>query len=183
MPPGGRVCPTCGKIYTTAPADTPPTAKGQRKLRLLGGIRALVIVGVAIGLSGVMALAFFQGPPIAADPLTGTWVLNLSPGGYQSFDGAVTGGDFITGNFTVVTPPGAVVLLQVFNATEFGQFQQGRTAQPVQSTANQTSSLLDFSALVTDTYYFVFEDQYSAASHIGVTVYVSTQYESNVVVE
>jgi hypothetical protein len=183
MPPGARVCPTCGKGYASPPAGSTPTAQGRRRLQLHRGVRIAVIVGIALGLSGVMALALYQGPPIAADPLTGKWVLTIAPGGFASFNGAVTGGDFITGNFSVFDPPGAVVVVAVFNASEFGRFHSGLPASPAQSTYNESTGILDFAALYTDTYYFVFENHYSAASQIGLKVFVSTMYQSNVVVE
>lgn len=154
-----------------------------RRLRIHRTVRTLLVVGVALGLSGVMALALYQGPPVAPDPLTRTWVFSLAPGTFQEFSGAVTGGDYITGNFSIPNPPGALVTFVVYNETEFDLFAHGHVATPAQPPVNETSGLLDFSALVTDNYYFVFEDHYPATSGITETVYCASEYMSNVVVE
>ena len=183
MPPGARQCPTCGKEYAVAPDRAAPTPRVRRRLRLHRGFRVALVAGLAVALAGVMALAAYEGPPIAADPLTGHWSYRIDPGNHSVLSGAVTGGDYVTGNFSVVDPPGATLLLEVFNASEYGRFAQGLPATPAQAPSNASAALIDFAAVVTDTYYFVWVNEYPPGSQIVVTVYAATEYMSNVVVE
>jgi hypothetical protein len=143
----------------------------------------VLILGLVIGLTVTLSLAVQEGPPVAADPLTGTWVYDLTPGNYSVFAGNITGGDYITGNFTIVTPPGAVVYFVVYNSSSYGQFRAGEPATPAQAPINETSGLILFSPIVTDDYFFVWIDQYPISSHITMTLYAETQYMSNVDVE
>jgi hypothetical protein len=111
--PGALRCPTCG-----APTDGPEAARaGPRRLKVHRWLRISLVLAVAAGLSGVLLLAFVQGPPVAADPLTGSRTFSVAAGGYQFFSGAVTGGDYVTGNFTVLSPPGAQLVFAVYNST------------------------------------------------------------------
>jgi hypothetical protein len=177
--PGALRCPTCG-----APTDGPEAARaGPRRLKVHRWLRISLVLAVAAGLSGVLLLAFVQGPPVAADPLTGSRTFSVAAGGYQFFSGAVTGGDYVTGNFTVLSPPGAQLVFAVYNSTEFALYQGGRPAIPAATPLNATSGIIDFSAIVTDNYFFVFENTYPPASHLTVRVYSTSQYMSNVVVE
>jgi hypothetical protein len=137
---------------------------------------------VAVALSGVMALALYQGPPVALDPLTGHWSYRIAAGHSAAFSGAVTGGDYVTGNFTVIDPPGALVLFGVYNASSYWRLAHGLPATPAQGPGNSNHGLIDFSALYTDTYCFVWTNPYPASSGIAITVYAKTSYMSNVVV-
>jgi hypothetical protein len=183
LPPGARACPTCGKETSGQATAEGLTPKTRRRLKIHRGLRIFLVVGVAVALIGVMALAVYQGPPVAADPLTNTWVYNITAGNYSVFSGSVTGGDYIAGNFTVVTPPGANVLFEVFNNSSYRQFAAGLPAVPQAPSSNATEGVIDFAAVVTDTYYFVWVDAYAAPSHIDITVYASTEYMSNVLVQ
>jgi hypothetical protein len=178
-PPGAPACPTCGKERPTVPTDP----KVVRRLKILRSLRLLLVVGVVVGLIGAMALALQQGPPVAADPLTHTWVYQLAPGNYSVFSGNITGGDYISGNFTIVNPPGAVVMFSVYNASGYARFAAGEPATPQQAPLNASSGLIIFSPIVTDTYFFVWEDTYPATSHVALTLYAQTQYLSNVDVQ
>jgi predicted nucleic acid-binding Zn ribbon protein len=180
IPPAAANCPTCGQVAPDPKAVAAPSKKRVRRLQLHKGLRVSLVVVIAFGLAGVMALAIYQGPPVAADPLTGTWTYTMAPHNYSEFSGAVTGGDYISGNYTVVTPPGAVIVFEVFNSSSFAQFARGQPATPAQAPLNATSGLVDFVALVTDTYYFVWYDPYPPSSHIDLTLYASTEYMSNV---
>jgi hypothetical protein len=182
-PPGSLKCPTCGKERAPGTPAVPTDRKVIRRLKIHRSLRMLVIIGLVIGLIVTLSLAVDQGPPVAADPLTGTWVYHLTPGNYSVFSGNITGGDYIDGNFTIVTPPGAFVLMEVFNSSGYGDFLSGRPATPVQAPINETSGLILFSPIVTDSYFFVWVDQYPVASHISMTLYAQTQYMSNVDVE
>ncbi|MHB8351458.1 MAG: hypothetical protein ACYDFT_02005 [Thermoplasmata archaeon] len=183
-PPGATQCPTCGK---EVPSSTERAATGpKRKLRfrIHRALRITLVVGVVVGLIGVMGWAIYTGPPIAADPLTHSWTLPIGPGNFSYFSGAVTGGDYITGNFTVMSPPGALVLLEVFNSSSFHDFIHGAAgASPQDAPQNETSGLIDFAAEYSNTYYFVWINAYAPSSHIGIDVYANTQYMSSVVVE
>jgi hypothetical protein len=183
MPPGATRCGSCGKEYALPPSHATPTPRTLRRLRLHRSARAAIVAGIAVGLAGLMGLAVYQGPPIAADPLTNHWLLRADAGNFTTFSGAVTGGDYVTGNFTVLDPPGAVLLFEVFNASEFVRFTRDAPATPAQAPTNASAALIDFSAVVTDTYFFVWQNAYPRATQINVTVYVVTQYMSNVVVE
>ena len=157
-PPGALRCPTCGKVQPAESGATVPGPKVRRRLRIHRSFRVIVVAGIAIALAGVMALAAYQGPPVAADPLTGHWLYRIDPGNTSVLSGAVTGGDYVTGNYSVLDPPGARLVLQVFNSTEYGRFARGLPATPAQVPANASSALIDFSAVVTDTYYFVWSN-------------------------
>lgn len=146
-------------------------------------LRIVLVSAVAIGLAGVMVLALYQGPPVAADPLTGTWTFHLAPGGSGYFQGSITGGDYVAGNFSVMAPPGALTTFLVFNATEFPLFESNVTATPALTNVPVNNGIVDFSPQVTDTYYFVFVNHYPASSGIRISVFVKTEYMSNVVVE
>lgn len=141
------------------------------------------MIGVVLGLGGAILLALWQGPPVAADPLSASWNYSIAPGNYVEFSGAVTGGDYVTGNFTVVTPPGALVVLEVFNSTEYTQFVNGKPSVPASPPVNATKGLIDFAAIVTDNYYFVWVNPYTPGTHITLGLHAQTQYMSNVVVE
>jgi hypothetical protein len=183
IPPGTTKCPACGKEFPLQTRATTTQPKFLRRLRIHKTLRMTIVIGVALGLTGVMALALYQGPPVAADPLTGVWAYSIAPGNYSVLSGAVTGGDYVTGNFSVADPPGATVFFEVFNASSYVRFHDGLPASPAQPGHNETSGIIDFSALYTDTYYFVWIDGYAPSSHIAVMLHATTQYMSNVVVE
>jgi hypothetical protein len=184
MPPGAKACPTCGKEVPAAPLNDGSKPRSfTRRLKMHRTLRIVLVSAVAVGLAGVLILALFQGPPVAADPLTGNWSFTIQPGTFQEFYGAITGGDYLSGNFTVMTPPGAVVTFVVYNSSNFPVFNAGRPTAPAYANPPVNNGLVDFSPLVTDSYYFVWENHYPVASHIVIKVYVSTEYMSNVVVE
>ncbi|MGI0053727.1 MAG: hypothetical protein ACREC5_03190 [Thermoplasmata archaeon] len=183
-PPGAEKCPTCGKEAPSAAEKASPGATATRRFRIHRGLRIVVIVAVAVALTGVFGWAVLTGPPIAADPLTANWNFTIGAGNFTYISGQVTGGDYITGNFTVITPPGALVLFEVFNSTSFSNYAHGvPRASPQAAPADESSGLIDFAAEYSDTYYFVWADQYPAMSHIALTLYAQTEYESSVVVE
>ena len=82
----------------------------------------------------------------------------------------------------MVSPVGTVVVLEVFNSSSFEQFLQGQPANPQWITTNDSASPIIFAAPYTDMFYFVFENPYNVGSGITQTVYISTQYQSNVVI-
>lgn len=183
MPPTAAKCPTCGAEVPASTRAGAPTPKLRRRFQIHSTLRATVIVVGAIALTITLALAVYQGPPPTANPLTGVWVDQVSPGNYTSINGFIDGGDYITGNYTVVTPPGALLEFVVYNSTNFDRFLRGQPAPAAQSSVNATSSLIIFSPEVTGTYFFVWVDLYSPASHISVTVYAKTTYMTDVVMD
>ncbi len=182
VPPGADKCPTCS-APVAGPGKPLSGAKKARRLRLHRGLRVFLVAIVAVVLLGSLAYALYTGPPVAAAPLSGTWTFHLSPGRSAVIAGAVTGGDYITGNFSVLDPPGAVLAFEVFNQTEYLDFARGLPAVPAQAPQNSSGGLVDFAALVTDTYDFVWTNGYPSGSGINTTLYLTTAYESNVVVE
>jgi hypothetical protein len=142
----------------------------------------LVIGGGVIALAYFLAGAVVSGPPSYPDPLTGHWARAIPAGGIVTLAGWITGEDYVTGNFSVLTPPGALVGFAVYNASEFralGQSPAG--ARATQTSPSTSGARIVFAAPYTDTFYFVWKNPYPAASGIGVAVYVSTEYRSNVV--
>ena len=53
-------------------------------------------------------------------------------------------------------------------------------ATPAYSISPAPTGRIIYSALYTDEYYFVFENPYPVSSGLALTVYITTQYESNV---
>lgn len=183
-PPGATQCPTCGKEVPLPAERAAPGPGRRRRFRIHRALRITLVVCVAVGLIGVMGWAIYTGPPVAADPLTSAWTLPIGPGNFSFFSGAVTGGDYITGNFTVMSPPGALVVFEVFNTSAFLDFAHGAAgASPQDVPVNETSGLIDFAAEYSSTYYFVWINPYAPSSSIGIDVYANTQYMSSVVVE
>ncbi len=183
-PPGASACPTCGQAVPPVAERAAPGPRARKRFRIHRALRITLIAGVAVGLIGVMGWAIYTGPPVAADPLTSSWSLPIGPGNFSYFSGEVNGGDYITGNFTVVSPPGALVDFEVFNGSSFAAFAHGTAgADPQDAPVRATSGLVDFAAEYTTTYYFVWINPYAPASHIDIVVYANTQYMSSVVVE
>ena len=181
VPPDGSVCPTCGQNYTVATdqiASLPPPAR--RWLRVTQAVRVAIVVAVAAFLAYAIIGAAWTGPPTVADPLTTAATYTIGPGNFTYLSGEITGEDYIDGNYTILNPVGTQLDFTVYNASSFLEFYSG---EPAVSQWNQTGSdvgTLVFSAPYTDTYYFVFTNVVPADSGIVVSVYVSTEYESNV---
>lgn len=154
----------------------------RRRVTLLRWLRILVVVAIAGGIGYAIIAAEISGPTTFPDPLTGTWTLSVQPGGWGLIAGNITGEDYIVGNFSVETPVAADVVVLIFNSTEFAVFYLHEAAQTaVPAYTNVTSSRLVFAAPYTDEFFFVFENPYPATSNITEKVYVTTTYETNVV--
>ncbi|MCI4366285.1 MAG: hypothetical protein L3K08_00880, partial [Thermoplasmata archaeon] len=121
-------------------------------------------------------------PPIANNPLTQTTTLTVAPGHFLEIAGAITGADYIQGNFTVLDPPGANLTFEIFNSTEFPTFDIGGVATPMEPSVTGSNERIVYAALYTDTYYFVWVNNYPATSGLDLTFYVTTTYETNVIV-
>ena len=179
--PGATTCGLCG-------ADRPvPSGKlaaaprhVRRRVRLTGALRAILVIGVAVALAYTLIDAVLTGPPVVADPLTTTGTYTVGPGSRAILSGDVTGGDYVVGNFTSVLPYEAEVQLSAYNSTGWLAVIQNRSASPVWTTPLEGSGRIIFTAQYTDTFTFVLTNPYPASTHLNITVYVATTYESNV---
>ncbi len=184
VPSGATTCPTCGKELPV-PAAEPGTlpARVRRRLALHRGLRAVVVTAVVVGIVYFVVSAVWSGPPTFVAPLTESRSFMLPAGNFTYLAGSITGEDYITGNFTVVNPPGARVSLLVFSSSEFlayvAHLPAATAAPPIH---NVSASRIVFAAPYTDTFYFVFENPYPAGSGIEEQIYASTHYQTNVIV-
>jgi hypothetical protein len=184
VPPDAKICPTCGKEQGT-PGQRAAEARsrgGRRRALLLRWLRILVVVGIVVAIGYAIISAEISGPTTFADPLTGTWTLTVHAGGWGLIAGNITGEDYITGNFSVETPVAGEVVVAIYNSTEFAAFFAHESAQAaVPPYSNVSSARIVFAAPYTDEFYFVFENPYGATTNLTEKIYVSTTYETNVV--
>jgi hypothetical protein len=165
-----------------APRSAAQAKRQRRWSQIIGSLRILVVVAVVAGLTWALVSAVYTGPPVYADPLTTQGSYHLAPGKFTYLSGAITGEDYIVGNFTVVDPTGASVVFSVFNASEFTAFTHGKPARAVSGGVGLPSGRIIFAAPYTDTFYFVFQNPYESTSGINETLFASTNYQSNVVI-
>jgi hypothetical protein len=179
--PGATVCGICGadKPVPAGELARAPTDV-RRRVRLMQFLMGALVVTVAVGLAYTMIDAVVTGPPTAADPLTTTGTYRIAPGSVPILEGNVTGGDYILGNFTSVSPYDANVTLSVYNESAWDGLVQNGTGSPAWSSPSEGSGRIVFTAEYTDDYTFVLTNGYPSASHLTITVYVATEYESNV---
>ena len=184
VPPGAASCPTCGEterivtdreIRRLAPRD-------RRWVRVLQVGRILVVAVVAIGIVWAVGSAVLSGPPVIPDPLTTQGTLHVGPSNFTYLFGAITGEDWIQGNYTVVHPYGAPISFTVYNSSEFAAFATGSPTTTSASTTSAASGRILFAAPYTDTFYFVFVNPYPVSSGLALTVYEQTSYQTNVVI-
>jgi hypothetical protein len=124
--------------------------------------------------------AALTGPPNVADPLTTAGTYRIPPGSVGFLSGNVTGGDYVVGNFTSVQPYEANITISVYNSSGWTDRVLHGTGLPVWSTPSEGSGRIVFTAEYTDTYTFVLTNPYPASTHLNITVFVATEYESNV---
>jgi hypothetical protein len=181
-PEGATKCPICGAEYPLSAKEvrTAPRAL-RRRLKLTGLLRTVIVVAAIGGVAYAIVSAEVQGPPVlTGDPLTTAGTYVIGPLNYTLLWGEVTGGDYVVGNFTSVHPIGTSIALSVYNTSGWNAFAAHRAATPVWSLPSTYDGRLVYSAPVTDNYYFVFENPYPVTSHLTITVYITTEYESNV---
>lgn len=155
----------------------------RRRIALLRWLRVLVVVGIVSAIGWAIVSAELSGPTSFPDPLTGTWTLTVAAGHWSLLAGNITGEDYVTGNFSVVSPVSGEVVVFIYNASEFAAFNAHDAASPVAPPyTNVSTSRIVFAAPYTDEFYFVFENPYPAASGLTEKIYVSTTYETNVVI-
>ncbi|HXW67116.1 MAG TPA: hypothetical protein VEL82_04480 [Thermoplasmata archaeon] len=180
--PGAARCGICGAA-DPVPAERVPSAPAsvRRRLRLTGLLRSVIVIAVVVALAYTLIAAAISGPPVVADPLTTAATYVLGPGNYTVIAGNITGGDFVIGNWSSVSPPGMNIAISVYNSSQFSYFITGQGSPGVQWNNTPTwQGRIVFSAPYTDMYYFVITNPLPAASHLSVAVYVATEYESNV---
>jgi hypothetical protein len=181
-PPGAVQCEICGAadpVAASAMASAPRSVR--RRIRLTGGLRAFIVVVVVVGLAYTLLGTVLSGPPSAADPLTTSGMYAIGAGNYTVISGEITGGDFVIGNWTAVTPPGANITINVYNQTQWSSYLGGTLpGTPQWTNSGSGAGRIIYSAPVTDNYYFVVSNPYPAASHLTIDVYVTTEYQSNV---
>ena len=181
VPPGAAECPICAQSTTAALPTKLLRRRSGRWLRLVQSVRVLLVLGVVVGLAIVLLQAVWSGPPSYPDPLT-TQGTHLVPAGNISYlSGSITGEDYITGNYTVLSPVGANVTFAVYNVTEFIAFYHHEAAQPQLLITGHASGRIVFAAPYTDTFFFVWESPFPASTGPNENVYVVTTYETNVV--
>lgn len=182
VPAGTDRCPTCGHLGAVREGERVSLPRRQRwRFRSIQTVRVSLVVGIVLLLAYLLVSAVATGPPTFSDPLTTAGTHRIAPGTNLEIAGAITGEDYIVGNFTVVDPAGALVTLLVMNDSEYAAFLAHGSERPLQTYPAASGSRIVFAAPYTDTFHFVFENLYPAASGLWLTVYVATNYESNVV--
>lgn len=180
--PGAEKCGICGAANPLSSSEAARSPKKVRRwLALTKAFRILVVIAVIGGLAYAILSAEVSGPPsLTGDPLTTAGSYTLGPGNFTVISGEITGGDYITGNFTSTHPLGVNIELAVYNSTQWVEFRTGGQPSPLYSLGPAFNTTLVYSPLVTDTYYFVFSNPYAPATNLTVTVYITTLYNSNV---
>ena len=182
VPADAATCPICGAdgpIPSGQIDRAPPPVR--RRIRLTATLRSLIVAAVAVGLAYTLIAAVLAGPPVVADPLTTAGTYTLGPGNFTVISGNITGGDYVQGNFTAMSPPGIDIAVSVYNSSEWSWFSNGTGTPGVQwnNTPTWTGAIV-FAAPYTDDYYFVFSNPLPVSSGITVEVYIATTYESDV---
>lgn len=167
---------------TSGPSGSTIFSPPPRLRRFLQVTQVLVVVAVVVGLGYVIVSALVQGPPGFPDPLTTRGVHVVGPGNFSYFSGSITGEDYVTGNYTVLNPPGAFVGFAVYNTTGMIAYVHHQPARPLWNQSGEASGRIVFAAPYTDVFYFVFVNPYPASTGITLNVYVTTTYQSNVVI-
>ncbi len=180
--PNAVRCPLCGAEGPIAASEIGRVSpKVRRRLRATRLVRALAVVGVVVALAFALIPAALSGPPNVADPMNTAGAVTVGPGNSTAVvSGEITGGDYVLGNYSSVSPYGASVVVSVYNASGWQALLTHRASAPVWSLPAQPSGRIIFSATVSDTYTFVLSNPYPASAGVSVTVYVATEYQSNV---
>jgi hypothetical protein len=182
VPAGATKCPICGAEGPVPAGEMGRAPKPvRRRIRLTATLRTLIVVAVAVGLVYTLVAAVLSGPPTVPDPLTTAATYTLAPGNFTVISGNITGGDYVQGNYTAVSPPGIEVAVAIYNSSEWSWFTNGTGSPGVQwNNTPDAEGAIVFAAPYTDTYYIVIANPLPEASGITLQVYVATTYESNV---
>ncbi len=181
-PPGAVKCEICGAPDPVAASEIAKAPRAvRRRIRLAGWLRGFIVIVVVAGLSYAILSTVISGPPVVADPLTTSGMYTIAPGNHTVISGEISGGDFVTGNWTAVTPPGANVTIAVYNQTQWSSYLAGTLpGAPQWSNSGNSTGRIVYAAPVTDNYYFVISNPYPVGSQLTINVYVVTEYQSNV---
>ena len=182
MPSGAAKCGICGaENPLPAGAEARAPRNVRRWVRLTHAFRALIVVTVVAGLTYAILSAVMSGPPsLTSDPLTTAGTYTITPQNYTVISGEITGGDYVTGNFTTTDPVGVSIAVAVYNSSEWSQFVAGQSPSPLYSVSPTYTAQIVYAPVVTDTYYFVFSNPYPVSSHLAIGVYITTLYNANV---
>jgi len=182
VPPDARLCPTCGQNYTVATDRIASLPTGARRwLRVTQVVRVAIVLAVAAFLAYAIIGAAWTGPPVVPDPLTTAATYTIAPGNFSYISGWITGEDYIDGNYTILNPVGTQLEFTVYNSSSFLEFYAGQPAVPQWNQTGPDAGTIVFSAPYTDTFFLVFSNPYLPTSGIVLTVYIVTNYNSNVV--
>ena len=176
-------CPTCGSTerVATGRIDELPT-RPRRRLRLAQGTRVVIVLAVVVGLIAAIVPSVLSGPPVIPDPLTTSGTYTNPAGQFIYLSGAITGEDYVDGNYTILAPVGTQLIFQVYNSTGFPDFVHHLPAVPQWNQTGPDAAPIVFAAPYTDTFYLVFQNPYVPSSGISETVYIATNYQTNVVI-
>ena len=182
VPSGAAKCGICGADDPLpAGAESRAPRKVRRWVRLTHAFRTLIVVTVVAGLTYAILSAVLSGPPsLTSDPLTTTGTYTISPQNYTVISGEITGGDYVTGNFTTTHPVGVNIAVAVYNSSEWSEFVAGQSPSPLYSVSPTYNAQIVYAPEVTDNYYFVFSNPYPISSHLTIGVYITTLYNANV---
>jgi hypothetical protein len=181
VPPGAAKCEICGAEGPVAAGALPTAAPSvRRRVRWTAWLRTAIVLGVTIGLAYTIIDAELTGPPNVADPLTTAGVHRIPVGEQYVLAGNITGGDYVLGNYTTIDPAGLSLAVAVFNSTEWTYLVDHQPATSAWSSPALPDARIIFPAPYTDLYYFVFTNPYAPTTHLNVTAYITTEYESNV---
>jgi hypothetical protein len=182
VPAGATKCTICGADAPVSAAEMKTAPKTvRRRIQITGALRGVIVLGVSVALAVSIITSVLQGAPVVPDPLTTAGMYALGPGNTTVIDGEITGGDFVIGNYSTVTPPGVNVTLNVYNSTQWATIVDGGLpGTPQWSTTPGPNEQIIYSAPYTDTFYFVFGNPYPFSWQLTINVYIVTEYESNV---
>ncbi len=179
--PGAKFCGICGAPDPVPAAKISTASKPIRlRIQMTGLLRSVIVIGVAAALAYSIIAVVLTGAPVVADPLTTTGSYLIGPGNFTVIWGEITGGDYVIGNYTTVNPVGTNLNVAIYNSTLWNQFSFGHDPVPLWTNTGGPSGQIIYSAPYTDNFYFVFTNPYAPSSHLNVTAYVVTDYESNV---
>lgn len=183
VPPTAAVCARCGTGTPVRPEEIRRLPGRQRRhLRVAQGVRVLIVVVVVVGIAYAILSAVMTGPPTFPDPLTTRGTYTIAPGSFTYLSGWITGEDYVDGNYSILAPVGTSLVFQVYNASEFVAYVHGAPATPLSNATETSGGPIVFAAPYTDNFYLVFANPYHPGSGIAETVYVVTNYQSNVVI-
>ncbi|MGB6501663.1 MAG: hypothetical protein WBG19_09780 [Thermoplasmata archaeon] len=181
VPAGAPKCGICGAeepLSASALASAPRSVR--RRVQWAAWLRTVIVLGVAIGLAYTIIDAELTGPPNVADPLTTAGFHTIPVGSEYVLSGNITGGDYILGNYSTIDPAGLSLAVAVYNSSAWSAIEDGKSAVSAWSSPALPTARIIFPAPYTDLFYFVFTNPYEPSTHLNVTAYITTEYESNV---